>query len=314
MVLGYDLLQALVEVGLQILVVLHVVSVDEFLNFRVRVPLLAVNLVAPNVKVSIGKELGHFRNELFQKLVTRLSRGIHDRIDPSSFQRVGAGTAGEFGIPQVPRPRVAGHIELRHHADAAIMRVGNEVANLSLRIKHAIGSRLGELGKLLALDAESLVIGKMPVQHVHFYRSHAVNVALKHVERDEVAADVDQQAAPGKARLVLDGDRGGRESSGSDLHELKKRLQPAHGAQRGRRRELRSGIGNGQFVRFILPKFLHGFAAVVRMDLQRRGCARFGSDRNPGLPRKLFFEPLDLEVQRSVVIPRDGNRERLIDR
>ena len=93
-VLGYDLLQALVKVGLQILIVLHVVRVDEFLDFRIGIPLLAVNLVAANVKIGVGKELGHFRNELFQKLVHRFARGIHDRIDPPSFQRVRTGTAG----------------------------------------------------------------------------------------------------------------------------------------------------------------------------------------------------------------------------
>ncbi len=55
MVLGYDLLQALVEIGLQILIVLHAVSVHEFLNFRVGIPLLAVDFVASDVEVGIGK-------------------------------------------------------------------------------------------------------------------------------------------------------------------------------------------------------------------------------------------------------------------
>src|ERR1700686_1514766 len=102
------------------------------------------------------------------------------------------------------------------------MRIRDEVANLSLRIKHAIGSRLGQLGKFLALDAESLIVGKMPVEDVHFYCGHSVEVAFEHVERNEVAADVDQQPAPGKARLVPDSHRGGCESGWSDLYELKK--------------------------------------------------------------------------------------------
>ena len=101
-ILGHNLLQALVEIGLQILIVLHAVGFHEFLNLRIRVPLLAVDLVAANVEIAIGKQFGHFPNELFQKLVSRLSRGIQDGIDPAAFQRVRAGTGGKFGISQKP--------------------------------------------------------------------------------------------------------------------------------------------------------------------------------------------------------------------
>ena len=59
------------------------------------------------------------------------------------------------------------------------------------------------LGNYLALDAESLIVGKMPVQHVHFHRGHTVKIALEHVDGNEVAADVDHRAAPGKAWLNL---------------------------------------------------------------------------------------------------------------
>ena len=96
--------------------------------------------------------------------------------------------------------------------------------------------------------------------------------------------------------------------------ELKKCLQAAQDAQRGRRRELRAGIGDGQFVGFVLAEFLHGLAAVVGMDLQRRRGARLWAERNSSLPRKLSCEPLNLAVQRSIVASGDGNRERLIDR
>ena len=171
---------------------------------------------------------------------------------------------------------MAGHVELRHHADAAIMRVRDEVANLILGIKHAIGPRLRQLGKSLAFDAESLVIRKMPVEDIHLHRSHSVDVALEHVDGNEMAAHIDQQAAPREARLVIDGDGGRGKSGGSDLHELKKSLQPAQDAQRGRRRELRAGIGDGQFVRFILIELLYGLAAMVGVNLQSRRGARLG--------------------------------------
>ncbi len=74
----------------------------------------------------------------------------------------------KFRISEEPRTAVAGNVELRHHADAAIVRVGDEFANLVLRIKHSVGTRARQLGKHFALDAKSLVVGEMPVQHVHF--------------------------------------------------------------------------------------------------------------------------------------------------
>ena len=145
----------------------------------------------------------------------------------------------------------------------------------------------GELGKFLALDAESLVVGKMPVQDVHLHRGHAVEVALEHVDRNEVAADVDQQCRAREARLIFDGDGGHGKSSGRDLHELKKSLQTAQHAQRVGAVSFAPESADGQFVGFVLAEFLHGFAAVVGMDLQRRRGAGLGTEWNSGLPGKL---------------------------
>ena len=110
------------------------------------------------------------------------------------------------------------------------MCVGDEVANLVLRVKHPVGAHSREFGKDLALDAEALIVGQVPVQHVHLYRGHAVEVALEHVDWDEVAADVDERAAPREAWLVFDGDGGRGEFGGSDLHELKKCREAAQDA------------------------------------------------------------------------------------
>ena len=59
-VLVHDLLQALVEVRLQILVILHPVGMNELLDLRILVPTLTANLVPSDVNVGIGKELRHF--------------------------------------------------------------------------------------------------------------------------------------------------------------------------------------------------------------------------------------------------------------
>ena len=54
---------------------------------------------------------------------------------------------------------MAGHVEFRHHADAAIVRVGNQVTDLFLRVVHPVGAITGQLGKNLAFRAESLIVG-----------------------------------------------------------------------------------------------------------------------------------------------------------
>src|SRR6266567_797588 len=189
------------------------------------------------------------------------------------------------------------------------MRVGDEIANLGLGVEHAVRSHSSELGKLLALDAEALVIGEMPVQDVHFDGGHAVEIALEHIDGNEVAADIDEQAAPGKAGLIFDGDSGSSKSGWRDLYELKKCLQSAQDAKRRRRGELSAGIGDGQFVGFVFTELLHGLAAVVGVDLQRWRGARHGTERDSSLARKLYLESLDFAVERGVVSAADYNRE-----
>src|SRR5208283_4259622 len=232
----------------------------------------------------------------------------------AAFKCERPGSAGQVGISQNPRTAMARDVELGKHADASIMRVGEEVANLVLRIVHAVRTHPCQLRKLLAFDAEALIIRKMPVQHIHLYRSQAVDVAFEHVERDEVAADIDEQAAPRKARLIFDGDGGGSESGRRDLDELQKRLQAAQDAERRGRSELRAGVGDGQFVRFILAEFLYDRAAVVGMNLQRWRGARRGAKGNPSLARELRLESLYFAVKRRVVSASHRNSKRSRDR
>ncbi len=97
------------------------------------------------------------------------------------------------------------------------MRVSDKFADLVLRVIEALGTHLVQLGKFLALDAEPLIVGKMPVQDVHLHGGHAVHIAFEHVERDEVAADVDEQSAPREAGLVFDGGGGDGEAGGGGL-------------------------------------------------------------------------------------------------
>ena len=157
----------------------------------------------------VGKKPGHLADEFVQKLVGFFPGGIHGRIEhaPLALDLVGARTAGQFGIADEPGGAVARHIEFRNHANAALARVRNQIANFVLRVVQAIRAHFLQLGKFLALDAEALVVRKMPVKYVQLHRGHAVEIALEHIERDKVAADVDHQSAPGKARAVVDRNR-----------------------------------------------------------------------------------------------------------
>ena len=135
-VLADDLLHPLVEVGLQIVVVLQAVGPHELLDLRIGVPLLAVYLVASDVKKLVGKEPGHLADKFVQKLVSLLPGRIHRRIEhaPLAFNLIRPRPTGEFGIADEPRGTVAGHIEFRHHANAALARVGDQVADFGLGV------------------------------------------------------------------------------------------------------------------------------------------------------------------------------------
>jgi hypothetical protein len=82
-----------------------------------------------------------------------------------------------------------------------------------------------EAREAAALHAEALVLGEVPVEDVHLHRGHAVEVALQDVDRDEVPAGVDQEAAPAKAGSILDGDDRKSKAARARLDEIEQRLE-----------------------------------------------------------------------------------------
>src|SRR5712672_3152591 len=95
-VLSDNFLNSLAEVGLEGFVVFQGVGLLELLNFWAGVPLLAVYLVAADMKIMVGEELGHFGDKLSEKLVGFLIGGVHCGIEnaPLALDFVGAGAAG----------------------------------------------------------------------------------------------------------------------------------------------------------------------------------------------------------------------------
>ena len=129
---------------------------------------------------------------------------------------------------------MAGHVEFRHHADAAVGRVGHDVADLVLRIEQRIAAELLQPRIDAAFHAEALVVRQMPVEHVELDHRHAIERALDDVHRLEVAGDVEQQAAPAEARRVPDlGSLDVPAASVAGL-QLQECLQPANRPDHGR--------------------------------------------------------------------------------
>ena len=223
---GHQLVDAPGEVRLQRGIVFEVMAPHELLDARVGVPLLAIALVAADVEVGIGKQRRHLAQELVEKRKRRLARGIHRRVKdaPLLLDLVRTRPAGQLRVAYEPGCRVAGHVELGHHANAAVVRVGNHVANLLLRVEAAVRALFLQQRKLFALHREALVFRKVQVQHVELDGFHAVQVAFEHLDGLEVAAGIEHQAAPGEARLVVNGDGRGRKSLRRDVHQLQQRL------------------------------------------------------------------------------------------
>src|ERR1700746_525337 len=101
--LGQNLLQALVVVGLQILIRLHSVCLFKGLNLGIAVPKFPVDFVAANVEIGIGKKLSHLLDELVHELVSFFARWIgHRRGTTLVFYREWALAARQFRIANKP--------------------------------------------------------------------------------------------------------------------------------------------------------------------------------------------------------------------
>ncbi len=102
---------------------------------------------------------------------------------------------------------MARHVELGDHANSAIARIPNDIADLLLRVVLPVRALLLQQGNDFAFDAETLVFREMPVKDVELDGFHPVEISLDHIDRHEVAAGVDHEPAPLEARLIVNRDR-----------------------------------------------------------------------------------------------------------
>src|ERR1051325_1161659 len=122
-----DLQQARVEVSLQGVVVLDPFLLHEILDRGIAVPLLAFVFVAADMQVLVREERGHLAEKSVEKLVDLFARRIESGLEDSrtAFDRVWTRRAAELRVADKPARAVAGYVKLRHHANAAVARVGD---------------------------------------------------------------------------------------------------------------------------------------------------------------------------------------------
>src|SRR5260370_39727699 len=100
--------------------------------------------------------------------------------------------------------------------------IGNNLADLVLRVEETIGSQCLELGKFSALDAETLILCQGPVKDVQLYCRHRIEITFEDFPPFVVAADIHEQASPWAPRLNLHlytWELGSRAAAGEPLHE-----------------------------------------------------------------------------------------------
>src|SRR5437667_686307 len=153
------------------------------------------------------------------------------------------------------------------------------------------------------------------MKDVHLHGFHAVEIALKYVHGNEVAADVDHKAAPCEARLVLDGDCGSGEAVGRYFDELKKSLQSAKNAKRIRGVELCASRSDFEGVRFILTEFLDFFAGVIGVHDQKgsRGVASGLGEKLAALALQLSYKTLSGTIESGLCVACEGDGEIGVD-
>ena len=177
------------------------------------------------------------------------------------------GVRGERGLG------VAGHLDLGHHGHVPLGRVGDHVPHLVLRVEPAVpdpverpadlrppepadqGSGppradVRQLGVPADLDPPALVLGEVPVEHVHPVERQRVDVLLHELHGEEVTARVEHQAAPGEPRMVDDLDAGNRPGAlGGSPRKTRRQGLRWHELPQGGPRAERAGIAAGDDAR-----------------------------------------------------------------
>src|SRR5258708_29993955 len=192
-----DFAKAVGEIGLPRLVVGQAVRCPELPDRSAGVPVRPVDLVAPDVEVTVCEETTHlavkFGDEGIDLFAGRVEGVIH-----GSRARRRLDARAQLRIRLEPAASMAGGVELGNDAHAVIGGVVDHVAHFGLSVVAIAG--LLELREQLALDPEALVVAQMKVQDIELDQLHGVDLALQRAERLEMTRRSDTSPAQAVAR------------------------------------------------------------------------------------------------------------------
>ncbi len=250
-----------IEVGLNVHQRGQAMVGHEGLNTLAGRPPRRVHLVTPEVQVAIRKHLGHLRQQLGQGRVD----GLASRIQAGLVDTEAPGRRGHarppFRMRHQPAGGVAGNIDFRHYANAAVGRVLNELGELA----PGVVALTRELRILLAGKPERLVVREVQVQNVQLHLGHGVEGAQQRVHAEMVPGHVQEQAAPRKPRRIVHGDCA---EAPRRRRQLKQGLQPMQDPPLGLGHQPRSRIGDRKLVGLRLTQLRVIRTQILTVDLE----------------------------------------------
>ena len=248
--------------GGEVVMVLESQRLDAGLAQRAFPPPVLRALVAADMDVLGREDVHHLGQDILQEGEGFLLAHAEDISGdaPAGPDLVRAAGAAQLRIGGEGRDHVAGKIDLGDDDDVAVGRVGHDLAHLILGIETAVADAvvgvevLADAGAVapradfrefrifLDLDAPALVLGQVPVQPVDLIGGGNVDVALGLLNRPEMTAGIQMDAAVVKTRGVQDG-HAGEEPGGIGLlvaidlrrEHLLQRLDGVEDAAEGRR-------------------------------------------------------------------------------
>ncbi len=175
-----------------------------------------MDLVATKVDdAGIREETGDLRKNVAKEGKGLGTGRIEGEVGPGVALLAREAPAAVFGVGDVRRICVAGHVDLGHNRDVSRASVGHDVADLFLRVElpwciggavglRAAGAYLGESGVFLDFDTPAGGVGQVPVQAIELVMRHCVEQAFERFDSGEMPTLVEHVAPPTEAWGIAD--------------------------------------------------------------------------------------------------------------
>ena len=202
------------EIALQLARLRDPSFTHECFDVRHALPRSRMHFVTTDVHEFVRKQRRNFRKQCVEKHIGFLARRIQTAAADTELlaqlpvlrqclgQRREQGR--ELRIAHQPTLAMARHIQLGNHANATFIRVAHQVTNIILGIELTVTSSASQARQRNALQAKTLIVAEVQVQHVELQGRHTIQHAQQIANRQEMARRVEHHAAIGKARGVVD--------------------------------------------------------------------------------------------------------------